>query len=57
MVRPSLLFQKPPDGLKLDIEGHELAVIESDNEWIVKIPRLAIEVHSDLIGGHLASTE
>lgn len=51
MIRPSLLFQTPPDGLKLDIEGHELAVIESDSEWIAKIPRLAIEVHSDLIGG------
>ena len=35
--------------LKLDIEGTELAVVESSAELIRRIPRLAIEVHTDLL--------
>ena len=49
MVRLSALFDEPPDALKLDIEGHELGVIESDTDWIARIPRLAIELHTDLL--------
>jgi FkbM family methyltransferase len=50
MVRLSELFKTPPDALKLDIEGHELGVIENDVRWIARIPRLAIEVHTDMLG-------
>ena len=49
MVRVSPFFDRPPDALKLDIEGAELAVLEAEQDWIARIPRLAIEVHTDLL--------
>lgn len=50
MVRLSSLFPSPPVALKLDIEGHELGVIEADARWVSRVRRLAIEVHTDMLG-------
>lgn len=37
------------DVLKLDVEGCELDILEGSGRLISKIPRLAIEVHTDLL--------
>jgi FkbM family methyltransferase len=49
MVRLEDVIHGEVDALKLDIEGSELAVVESSAELIRRIPRLAIEVHTDLL--------
>lgn len=49
MVRLDGLFGWQPDVLKLDIEGAELPFVESHREFVAAIPRLAIEVHTDLL--------
>jgi FkbM family methyltransferase len=49
MVRLEDVIHGDVDALKLDIEGSELAVVESSAELIRRIPRLAIEVHTDLL--------
>lgn len=50
LVRISDLFKSPPGALKLDIEGHEVGVVEADARWVSRIRRLAIEVHTDMLG-------
>lgn len=49
MVRVDGLVGWRPDALKLDIEGTELAFVESHVEFVASVPRLAIEVHTDLL--------
>jgi len=49
MVRVSSLLDGPPDALKIDIEGAELGMIEAEKDFIAKVPRLAIEVHTDML--------
>lgn len=49
MVKISSLFDTPPDAIKIDVEGAELGIIEADRDFIAKIPRLAIEVHTDML--------
>ncbi len=49
MVRIDALLPGPPDALKLDVEGAELAFVESHREFLAAVPRLAIEVHTDLL--------
>jgi FkbM family methyltransferase len=48
-VKVSSFFDGPPDAIKIDIEGAELAMLEAEREWVAKIPRLAIEVHTDYL--------
>jgi len=49
MVRLEDLIHDRVDALKLDIEGCELAVLECSAGLIQDIPRLAIEVHTDML--------
>jgi FkbM family methyltransferase len=46
----SPFFDTTPDALKLDIEGKELDLLSVDHEFIARVPRLAIEVHTDILG-------
>jgi FkbM family methyltransferase len=55
MVRMDNLLDWQPDVLKLDIEGAELAFVESHQEFVAAIPRLAIEVHTNLLAESGAS--
>jgi FkbM family methyltransferase len=38
-----------PDVLKLDVEGSELEILESSATLVAEIPRLAIELHTDIL--------
>ena len=49
MIRLEDVIHGEVDALKLDIEGSELAVVESSAPLIRRIPRLAIEVHTDML--------
>jgi FkbM family methyltransferase len=49
MVRLEDVVTFKPDVLKLDIEGAELDVLEASQELVATIPRLAIEVHTDML--------
>lgn len=48
-VKVSSFFDGPPDAIKIDIEGAELAMLEAEREWVAKIPRVAVEVHTDYL--------
>ena len=48
-VKVSSFFDRPPDAIKIDVEGAELKMLESEREWIANIPRIAIEVHTDYL--------
>ncbi|MGH6890399.1 MAG: FkbM family methyltransferase [Rhizomicrobium sp.] len=52
MVRLEDVVQSRVDVLKLDVEGCELDILESSASLISGIPRLAIEVHTDLLPRH-----
>ncbi|MGG5811413.1 FkbM family methyltransferase [Falsiroseomonas sp. CW058] len=49
MVMLEDIADGPFDVLKLDIEGAELGVMETSAEVVRRIPRIAIEVHTDLL--------
>ncbi len=49
MVRLDDVVTSAVDVLKLDIEGAELGVLETSKDLIATIPRLAIEVHTELL--------
>jgi FkbM family methyltransferase len=49
MVRLEDVVQSPVDVLKLDVEGCELDILESSASLVSTIPRLAIELHTDLL--------
>ncbi len=42
-------MQRGADVLKLDVEGCELDILETSRELVQRIPRLAIEVHTDML--------
>lgn len=52
MVRLEDVVQSRVDVLKLDVEGCELDILESSSSLVSTIPRLAIEVHTDLLPRH-----
>jgi FkbM family methyltransferase len=49
MVTLDDIIDGPVDVLKLDVEGAELEILEASAELVRRIPRLAIEVHTDLL--------
>ena len=49
MVMLEDIIPSRTDVLKLDVEGCELDILETSRNVIAKIPRLAIEVHTDLL--------
>jgi FkbM family methyltransferase len=49
MVTLSDVVQEPPDVLKLDVEGCELEILESSSKLLSSIPKLAIELHTDML--------
>jgi FkbM family methyltransferase len=49
MVRLEDVAPKRIDVLKLDVEGCELDILESSANLLTRIPRLAIELHVDLL--------
>lgn len=49
VIRVDGLFAEPPDALKLDVEGAELAFLAGHRDFVARIPRLSIEVHTDLL--------
>jgi FkbM family methyltransferase len=49
MVMLGDVIDEPVDVLKLDVEGCELEILESSKDLVARIPRLAIEVHTDLL--------
>jgi FkbM family methyltransferase len=49
MVRLEDVAPKRIDVLKLDVEGCELDILESSANLLMRIPRLAIELHVDLL--------
>lgn len=42
-------FPKPPDAIKIDIEGKELEMVRTHQSFLEKIPRIAIEIHGDYL--------
>lgn len=52
MVRLEDVVQSRADVLKLDVEGCELDILETSASLVSAIPRLAIEVHTDLLPRH-----
>jgi FkbM family methyltransferase len=49
MVRLEDIAPERVDVLKLDVEGCELDILESSANLLTRIPRLAIELHVDLL--------
>ena len=49
LIRLADYFPSPPDAIKMDVEGFELSIIQSDPDFFSAVSRLAIEIHSEYL--------